>query len=62
MNLILEIKKKYSKQVVIENYIIFYLKLAMDLNDLIESNPTAFRVIAVIGGLAIGYIIFILQS
>ena len=41
---------------------IFYLKSAMDLNDLIESNPTAFRVIAVIGGLAIGYIIFILQS
>jgi len=34
----------------------------MDLNDLIENNPTAFRVIAVIGGLVIGYIIFLLQS
>ena len=34
----------------------------MNLNDLIENNPTAFRVIAVVGGLAIGYIIFILQS
>ena len=52
----------YLKLILIENYMIFYLKSAMDLNDLIESNPTAFRVIAVIGGLAIGSIIFILQS
>jgi len=34
----------------------------MDINDLIESNPGLFRVIAILGGLIIGYIIYILQS
>jgi len=34
----------------------------MDINDLIESNPALFRVIAILGGLLIGYIIYILQS
>lgn len=33
----------------------------MDLNDLIESNPGLFRVIAIVGGLLIGYIIYIFQ-
>jgi len=33
----------------------------MDLNDLIESNPGLFRVIAIVGGLLIGYIIYILR-
>jgi len=33
----------------------------MDLNDLIESNPGLFRVIAIVGGLLIGYIIYIIQ-
>jgi len=34
----------------------------MNINDLIESNPILFRVIAILGGLIIGYIIYILQS
>ena len=33
----------------------------MNLNDLIESNPGLFRVIAIVGGLLIGYIIYIIQ-
>ncbi len=33
----------------------------MNLNDLIEGNPGLFRVIAIVGGLLIGYIIYIIQ-
>tara|TARA_E500000178_G_C16434857_1_gene493220 strand:+ start:443 stop:547 length:105 start_codon:yes stop_codon:yes gene_type:complete len=33
----------------------------MDLNDLIENNPGLFRVIAIVGGLLIGYLIYIFQ-
>ena len=45
----------------LDNYYLFIIILRMDLNDLIESNPTLFRVIAVVGGLLIGYIIYIIQ-
>ena len=45
----------------LDNYYLFYIILYMDLNDLIESNPTLFRIIAVVGGLLIGYIIYISQ-
>lgn len=34
----------------------------MDINDLIENNPALFRVIAIVGGLVIGYIIYLFQS
>ena len=45
----------------LDNYYLFNIILYMDLNDLIESNPTLFRIIAVVGGLLIGYIIYISQ-
>ena len=45
----------------LDNYYLFTIILCMDLNDLIENNPTLFRVIAVVGGLLIGYIIYIIQ-
>ena len=47
---------------ILEKYSYILLILNMDINDLIESNPTLFRVIAILGGLIIGYIIYILQS
>jgi len=33
----------------------------MDLNNLIQNNPGLFRVIAIVGGLLIGYVIYIIQ-
>ena len=44
----------------VENNGFIILISYMGLNDLIESNPTLFRIIAVIGGLIIGYIIYII--
>tara|TARA_Y100000768_G_C23668754_1_gene536709 strand:- start:248 stop:391 length:144 start_codon:yes stop_codon:yes gene_type:complete len=45
----------------LDNYYLFTIISYMGLSDLIESNPTLFRVIAVVGGLLIGYIIYIIQ-
>jgi len=45
----------------LENNDFIILISYMGLNDLIESNPTLFRIIAVIGGLLVGYIIYIIQ-
>ena len=50
-----------SKIHLVENNDFIILISYMGLNDLIESNPTLFRIIAVIGGLLVGYIIYIIQ-
>ena len=38
-----------------------FLILSMDLDELIKNNPSLFRVIAIVGGLLIGYFIYIIQ-
>ena len=38
-----------------------FLILSMNLDELIKNNPALFRVIAIVGGLLIGYLIYIIQ-
>ena len=45
----------------LEKFLLKYLILRVDINRLIQSNPNLFRIISIVLGLIIAYIIYILR-